>query len=170
MATTINANTTDGLVITPDTSGEISFQSNGTTVAGMNSTGWTGDGSQLTGISSYADSDALSLFNASGSAPVYACRAWVNWSDTQTIRGSGNVSSITDNGVGKYTVNMTTAMPDTNYSVVMSVGDATTSQQMYGTGNVNHTPSFSTSSFRVFTSNATPAHQDKDHNHVAVFR
>lgn len=50
MATTINANTTDGLVITPDTSGEISFQSNGTTVAGMNSTGWTGDGSQLSGL------------------------------------------------------------------------------------------------------------------------
>lgn len=50
MATTINANTTDGLVITPDTSGEISFQSNGTTVAGMNSAGWTGDGSQLTGV------------------------------------------------------------------------------------------------------------------------
>lgn len=129
-----------------------------------------GDGSSLTNISSYADSDALSLFNASGSAPVYACRAWVNWSNTQTIRGSGNVSSITDNGVGKYTVNITTAMPDTNYSVVMSVGDDGTSQQMYGTGNVNHAPSFSTSSFRVFTSNSTPTHQDKDHNHVAVFR
>ena len=50
MAVTINADTTNGLVLTPDTSGEISFQSNGTTVAGMNSTGWTGDGSQLTGI------------------------------------------------------------------------------------------------------------------------
>ena len=129
-----------------------------------------GDGSQLTGISSYADSDALSLLNASGSAPVYACRAWVNWSNTQAIRGSGNVSSITDNGVGKYTVNMTTAMSDTNYCVTMSIGDDGTSQQMWGTGNVNHTPSFSTSSFRVFTSNATPNHQDKDHNHVAVFR
>ena len=124
----------------------------------------------VTGVSSYSDSDALSLLNASGSAPVYACRAWVNWSNTQTIRGSGNVSSITDNGVGKYTINMTTAMPDTNYSVVMSVGDDGTSQQMYGTGNVNHTPSFTTSSFRVFTSNVTPTHQDKDHNHVAVFR
>ena len=124
----------------------------------------------VTGVSSYSDSDALSLLNASGSAPVYACRAWVNWSNTQTIRGSGNVSSITDNGVGKYTVNMTTAMPDTNNSVAMSVGDDGTSQQMYGTGNINHTPSFSTSSFRVFTSNTTPTHQDKDHNHVAVFR
>ena len=57
--------------------------------------------------------------NASGSAPIYACRAWVNFNGTDTvaIRASGNVSSITDNGVGAYTVNFTTAMPDVNYSV-----------------------------------------------------
>jgi len=80
----------------------------------------TGDGSQLTGISGYADSDALSLFNASGSAPVYACRAWVNFNGTGTvaIRDSGNVSSITDNGGGNYTINFTTAMSDANYSAV----------------------------------------------------
>ena len=58
--------------------------------------------------------------NASGSAPVFACRAWVNFkgTGTVTIRASGNVSSITDNGVGDYTVNFTTAMPDTNYATV----------------------------------------------------
>ena len=61
----------------------------------------------------------LAQFNASGSAPVYACRAWVNFNGTGTvaIRASGNVSSITDNGTGDYTVNFTTAMPDANYSV-----------------------------------------------------
>ena len=66
----------------------------------------------------YADSDALSLFNASGSAPVYACRAWVNFNGTGTvaIRDSGNVSSITDYGTGDYKVNFSTAMPDANYS------------------------------------------------------
>jgi hypothetical protein len=59
-------------------------------------------------------------FNASGSAPVYACRAWVNFNGTGVvaIRASGNVSSITDNGVGDYTVNFTTAMPDVDYSAV----------------------------------------------------
>lgn len=58
--------------------------------------------------------------SASGAAPIYACRAWVNFNGTGTvaIRASGNVSSITDNGTGSYTVNFTTAMPDTNYSVV----------------------------------------------------
>jgi len=53
-------------------------------------------------------------------ATVYGCRAWVNFNGTGTvaIRGSGNVSSITDNGTGDYTVNFTTAMPDANYSPV----------------------------------------------------
>ena len=64
------------------------------------------------------DTQALSLFNASGSAPVYACRAWVNFNGTGTvaINASGNVSSITDNGTGDYSVNFTTAMPDANYA------------------------------------------------------
>jgi hypothetical protein len=55
--------------------------------------------------------------NATGSAPVYACRAWVNFNGTGTvaIRASGNVSSITDNGTGLYTANFATAMPDANY-------------------------------------------------------
>lgn len=57
--------------------------------------------------------------NATGSAPTYACRAWVcfNGSGTVAIKASGNVSSITDNGTGDYTVNFTTAMPDANYSI-----------------------------------------------------
>jgi hypothetical protein len=52
-------------------------------------------------------------------ATAYGCRAWVNFNGTGTIaiRASGNVSSLTDNGVGDYTVNFTTAMADINYSV-----------------------------------------------------
>jgi hypothetical protein len=61
----------------------------------------------------------------SGSAPIYAARAWVNFDGTGTfspnpstskIRASGNVSSITKNGTGNYTVNFATAMADANYS------------------------------------------------------
>ena len=53
-------------------------------------------------------------------ATAYGCRAWVNFngSGTPAIRGSGNVSSITDNGTADYTVNFTTAMVDANYAVV----------------------------------------------------
>jgi hypothetical protein len=49
--------------------------------------------------------------------------AWVNFNGTGTpaIRGSGNVSSITDNGVGGYTVNFTNALPDGNYAVIPGV-------------------------------------------------
>jgi hypothetical protein len=53
----------------------------------------------------------------------YSCRAWVNFNGTGTvaIRGSGNVTSITDNGTGDYTMNFTTAMTDANYAVSMSL-------------------------------------------------
>lgn len=64
--------------------------------------------------------------NANGDAPIYACRAWVNFNGTGTvaIRASGNVSSITDNGTGNYTVNFATAMPDDNYNMVYGVSIA----------------------------------------------
>jgi hypothetical protein len=64
--------------------------------------------------------DSAQFATVSGTAPIYAARAWVNFNGTGTvaIRGSGNVSSITDNSVGNYTVNFTTAMPDVNYSAV----------------------------------------------------
>ena len=76
------------------------------------------------------DSAGLLKFNSGyGSvATAYGCRAWVNFNGTGTvaIRASGNVSSITDNGVGLYTINFTTAMPDVNYSWTSSVGYGTT--------------------------------------------
>ena len=54
-----------------------------------------------------------------GTAPIYGARAWVNFNGTGTvaIRASGNVSSITDLGVGDYQVNLTTAMSDANYAI-----------------------------------------------------
>jgi hypothetical protein len=75
-------------------------------------------------------------------ATAYGCRAWVNFNGqgTPAIRASGNVSSITDNSTGNYTINFATAMPDANYSAVGSVFDngatcfasfATSSVQIY---------------------------------------
>lgn len=51
--------------------------------------------------------------------PAYDCRSWVcfNGQGTVAILGSGNVSSITDNGTGDYTINFTTAMTDANYAI-----------------------------------------------------
>ena len=68
------------------------------------------------------------LTTASGSAPSYSARAWVNFNGTGTvaIRASGNVSSITDNGTGDYTVNFTTAMADANYATSITVNRGNT--------------------------------------------
>jgi hypothetical protein len=76
------------------------------------------DAADLTG--DVAAARITTALNAGGSAPIYACRAWVNFNGTGTvaIRASGNVSSITDNGSGDYTVNFTTALADANYAAL----------------------------------------------------
>jgi len=77
-------------------------------------------GTAITSATAAADvPKPTALSTASGSAPSYSARAWVNFNGTGTvaIRGSGNVSSITDNGTGDYDVNLTTAMSDTNGSI-----------------------------------------------------
>ena len=73
--------------------------------------------------------DSATLGPISGSAPMYAARAWVNFNGTTspgTIRASGNVSSVTRNGTGDFSVNFVTAMPDVNYApnVTVSRGDS----------------------------------------------
>jgi hypothetical protein len=59
------------------------------------------------------------IVDADGTQIGTFCRAWVNFNGTSTvaIREKFNVSSITDNGTGDYTINFTNAMPDANYSV-----------------------------------------------------
>jgi len=88
-------------------------------------------------------------------ATAYGCRAWVNFNGTGTpaIRGSGNVSSITDNGTGDYTLNFTSAMPDANYSVVGVTG-GWGSAYSYATVNVGVTTAPTTSAVRIATRTA----------------
>ena len=142
------------------------------TSSGLNASALTGtlpaiDGSALTGISSYSDSDALTLFNATGSAPVYAPRAWVSWDGgataVSTIFGSGNVSSVTDNGTGQSTINFTTALPNANYAVVgMATGysnfcnENMVIQSANGSGDQNPTTK-TTSAVRVAYGHANTA-------------
>lgn len=63
------------------------------------------------------------------------CRAWVNFNGTGTvaIRASFNVSSITDNGTGDYTVNFTNALPDANYAVAITASAGTNNSALVGT-------------------------------------
>jgi len=72
-------------------------------------------------------SNASLMITPVGSAPNYNVRAWVNFNGTSTvaIAASGNVSSLNDNGVGDYSINFSTAMPDANYTVSGACTDNT---------------------------------------------
>jgi hypothetical protein len=116
-----------------------------------------------------------------GTTPIYPCRAWVNFDGTGTpaIRGSGNVSSITDNGTGDYTVNFTIAMPDSNYGLVITATNYNQGQPngpsiKYGTGSFNGatTPSLKSTTQVTFVNgigNGT-AFVDSPEFDVAIFR
>jgi hypothetical protein len=97
-------------------------------------------------------------------------KAWVNFDGTGTpaIRGSFNVSSITDNGTGNYTVNFTTAMPDVNYSIAGSVGGSTAGDS--GVFGLSGSPSISTSSCKVICIQPGVNNYDATYMMVSVFR
>jgi hypothetical protein len=94
-------------------------------------------------------------------------KAWVNFNGTGTvaIRDSFNVSSITDNGTGDYTVNFTTAMPNTNFAQNISALRATS-----GNCYIAATYSVTTASTRFSVrDSSTFVVLDVDNINVAVF-
>jgi hypothetical protein len=92
-----------------------------------------------------------------------------NGTGTVAIRASFNVSSITDNGTGDYTVNFTTAMSDANYSISGSGGAATADNRVLVGQGLSQTSA--TGSCRIATSNSTNATlTDFDRVYVAIFR
>ena len=130
----------------------------------------TGSGANVLGTSPTITTptfDSASLPTISGTAPLYMCRAWVNFDGTGTpaIRSSGNVSSITDSAVGSYIVNFTTAMPDVNFAVAGSAG----SKDNDGTDNgVVTLQNRSTSSVSIITRNVQSAGSTTDYDSVNV--
>ena len=94
--------------------------------------------------------------NASGSAPIYACRAWGNLNGTGTpaLRASGNVASVTDNGTGDYTITFTTAMEDANYAVNVTATDVS------GNAFIGTAESLSAGSFVLKVRNTNNVPQD----------
>jgi hypothetical protein len=117
---------------------------------------------------SFAAVSVASLSTASGSAPSFSARAWVNFNGTGTvaIRESGNVTSITDNGAGDYTINFTTALSDANYSVGAMVKQANNGMVAQFHNSVSPT----TSACRILLSNVTQAFQDSDLVTLNIFR
>lgn len=106
------------------------LQVGGTTLGVKNTSTNKIDLSNVGDVTLTSSANIKGAINASGSAPIYAVRAWVNFDLTTgtgdgtsvTIRASGNVSSVTDRGTGKADVNFTTAMPDANYATAGFTG------------------------------------------------
>ena len=116
--------------------------------------------------------DSAQIPTVSGTAPLYMCRAWVNFNGTGTvaIRGSGNVSSITDNGTGDYTVNFATAISDANYCPVTTLKPTSGASSTNGkVANIRYDTNLATGSCRVFCS-STGGAEDMDIVSVSIFR
>ena len=111
--------------------------------------------------------DVVSFKNASGTENGTLCRAWVNFDGTGTvsIRVDFNVSSITDNGTGDYSVNFTNAMEDANYAAVGMGMNESNSQVI-----VRSTVTATTSSIRVVAQLPNVAVGDPTVVSVAIFR
>jgi hypothetical protein len=138
-------------LIAPSTSGNI-IRSNGTAFESVAPIASQAEAEAGTNNTQYLTPLRLREgVNATGTAPIYAARAWVNFDGTtatpSTISGSGNVSSITRNTTGNYTVNFTTAMPDANYTTVVTTERSSGAQCTYNTRQ--------TGSVKVFTYGAT---------------
>jgi hypothetical protein len=129
------------------------------------------DGSSTLGTAKITTLSDSAGANTSTPAAIAAgiAKAWVNFNGTGTvaIRASYNVSSITDNGVGDYTVNFTTAMVDANYAINYSAGPTSGVGTIVEYGGTAPT----TSGVRVVTYGYTNgASTDRSHNSVAIFR
>jgi len=150
-----NSNT-DRTLVLPDEAGTV--MTSATQLAAANLTG------------NVAAARITHALNASGSAPIYACRAWVNFNGTTspgTIRASGNVSSVTKNGTGDYTANFTTAMPDANYSPAVT-GSPSLGARLAGNA-INYSTS-TTTTFRLLTNDFNGTPNDWSLLNVAIFR
>lgn len=145
------ASALSGNLVAPSTSGNI-LTSNGTT--------WT---------SAAAPTE---ITTTTGSAPYYGARAWVNFNGAGTvaIRASENVTSITDNGTGDYTVNFTTAMPDANYAYNGSGLSITSGYNVIQARSTGGILAGSLRLVSVTQSGGAPAAYDTDVVAVSIFR
>lgn len=78
------------------------------------------------GGSTISMNSGATVLDPPGNAACYFARVWLNYNGTaRSIRGSGNISSVTWNGSGNYTLNFSTALTDANYGVALANSAAT---------------------------------------------
>lgn len=124
-------------------------------------------------IQALSGSEPPVIQRADGTEVGEFCRAWVNFNGTGTvaIRASFNVTSITDNGTGDYTVNFTNAMVDANYSAVVSGSVESGSGGIpVHNQNLNTTNSSGSYRFQWSEANSFATRRDSTNNYVSIFR
>jgi hypothetical protein len=109
---------------------------NGTSAFQVVAPGTSGNALVSNGSTWISSTPALpaALSTASGSAPSYSARAWVNFDGSATppsIRASGNVSSVARNSNSDFTINFTTSMGDVNYGWAASAGQNNVTQNLF---------------------------------------
>ena len=110
--------------------------------------------------------------DTAGTGPVtltkqHAAKVYLNYKGTSTnsIRGSFNVSSVTENGAGDYTTNFSNSMNNGNYAVTCSQGGNTANNEVRTPYNGE---TFNTGNFRVATLDVGVAIQDSTYVCEAV--
>jgi hypothetical protein len=139
------------------------------TATGFSEAAYAANASASTGAVNIDASDNLQFDSGYGSSvTAYGCRAWVNFNGTSTVAilDSGNVSSITDNGTGDYTVNFSVSMPDANY-VVQGTSDSPASNAPRHT---NYDDTLATGSVRVYCIDTVGGALDPTSFSVSIFR
>jgi hypothetical protein len=167
-----NNTSTNYTLSIPDTSGTLALvDSPALTGTPTAPTAPAGTNSTQIATTAMVHSAITNDLHVTGSAPMFACRAWVNFDGTAsspTPRASGNISSITKNGTGKYTINLTAAMPDTNAALVASLryaNDTTSNNYDF------ISPVFAnTSAIDLFSDGANGNSEDAALIYLAVFR
>ncbi|WEV90007.1 hypothetical protein [Pseudomonas phage PotUPM1] len=115
-------------------------------------------------------SGTILAYPSNAANPRHQCTAWVNFNGTGAsieIRDSYNVTSITDNGTGDYTVNFATAMSNTNYVVASSHGNLQGNLWVYG--RIPTGKGTTTFRFRTIQVGGTGTYGDTEQNDMIFF-
>lgn len=183
MPSIINATTTNGVAVSGDNSGSLQLQTNnGTTAVTIDTSQNLGIGTasptqklDVNGTAKATTVQATTLSDGTNSTSTTNCiqgsaKAWVRFAGSSgTVAASYNVSSVTRTNTGRYTVNLTNAMTDANYSI-----SATSSFQSGVTngcfGNVNSDSAPTTTAFSLASQNTSGTYVDATIMYASIFR
>ena len=131
------------------TSAKIADNAVGADALNVSGNGTSGQALLSDGDGTFSWGSSSTLTTTTGSAPYYGARAWcdLDGTGTATVDASGNISSVTDNGTGDYTLTFTTALPDTNYNCVVTVSNYSINQIRQG--NLHSASARATGSVRI---------------------